>query len=146
MSFFTPTAEEIKDASTGGLPTFKNNEEVSFLINEVSETVKDGNALLIVGTKLVGGENDGRKYSHFIRENATSKGIWISMLKAFFDDATIASGTLTPMSLVGKTMKSTAKLSAKDGKEYTNFYEFSEVGGVPELGQAPVIDASDIPF
>jgi len=148
MNFFKPTEEEMKEASSGGMPDFKNNEEVSFLITEITDKVHNGANLLIVGTKVVGGDHDGKKYPHFIRENAASKGIWISMLKAFFDDATIMSGSLTPTSLVGRVMKSTAKLStAKDGKKYTNFYEFSEVGGVPDVGGSqPSISPDDIPF
>jgi len=147
MSFFKPTADEIKDAQSGGIPEFKHNEEVTFLINEVSEKVKDGESLLVIGTKVVGGEHDDKKFSHFIRENATSKGIWISMLKAFFDETTIMSGTLTPASLVGKKMKSTAKVSAKNDKTYVNFYDFAEAGGAPNLGaETETVNASDIPF
>jgi len=157
-NFFAPTPEDIKEAQNNGRPEFKHNEVVNFLIDEVMEKVDDkGETYLIVGTKVLTGDNEGKKYPFFIRDNAVSKGIFINMLKAFFDDATIAGGQLSPASLVSRMMSSTCKESAgKDGKIYYNFYEFSELGGVPDIGgapatantasQAPAINPADIPF
>lgn len=145
--WFNPTQDEIAQASKGGGVTFKNNEEVTFLIQEVNESVSsDGSPLLIVSCQVIGGDNDGKTFKHWIRNNATSKGIWINMLKAFFDEATMTSGTLTPASLVGKKMKSVCKVSkSTQGKEFYNFYQFEEVGGAPNL--SVVNDsAGDIPF
>lgn len=146
-NFFAPTPDDIKEAQNGGRPEFAHGEVVGFLIDEVSEKVDDkGEKYLIVGTKVTTGDNDGKRHPFFIRSNPTSKGIWINMLKAFYDDATIASGSLTPVSLVGKMLESKASVSAKGDKVYTNFYEFTELGGAPTLGQAPEVSSSDIPF
>ncbi len=143
--FFNPTIDEIKNASKGGGCEFKAGEEVTFLVKEVTEGVNaDGSSLLKVVCQVLSGENKDKPFTHFIRNNATSKGIWINMLKAFFDEATMTSGTLTPMSLVGKQMMSVCKVSKGKDRDFYNFYQFEEVGGAPNL---TVVDqTSDIPF
>lgn len=147
MNFFAPTEAEIKEAQSGGKPTFKHNEEVTFVITGCKEQVdKEGKPLLIVDTLISGGENDGKKFGHFIRNNPTSKGIWINMLSAFYDIETIKSGTLSPASIVGKQLKSTAKESSHNGKTYINFYDFQEASNVPAMGGVPEVQESSIPF
>ena len=145
--WFNPTQDEIKEAESGGRPVFKNGDEYTFLVTEIKESINsDGSPRLDVASQVIGGDNDQKKHTFFIRQNSAGKGMWINMLKAFFDDATITSGTLTPTSLVGKQMKSVCKQSkSKDGtKIYDNFYQFEEAGGAPNLH---VVDqASDIPF
>jgi hypothetical protein len=147
FNFFAPNAEDIKEAGAGGGPTFTNGEVVGFLINEVNEKVDDkGEKLLVVGCQVLTGDNEGKKFSHWIRNNKTSKGIWINMLRAFFDEATMTSGSLTPGSLVGKKMTSPCVINKSGGKEYANFYQFKAEGGVPNLGSTPAVNSSDIPF
>jgi len=148
FNFFKPTEEDINEAQNGGALKFKKDENVGFLIEDVNEKVDEGgDSVLVVGCQVLTGDNEGKKFSHWIRNNKTSKGIWINMLKAFFDDETIMSGTLTPASLISRKMESKCVINTSKGKEYANFYKFKEFGVAPDIGgQTPEVKESDIPF
>ncbi|WP_373092451.1 hypothetical protein [Zhongshania sp.] len=146
MDFFKPTTEEIKEAVTGDRATFKHNEPVVLLVNEVKTREGDDPIKVIVGCKVVGGEQDGKDTALFIRDNAPSKKQWFALLNALFTPEKIVGG-FAPSELVGKKVKTTAKVSAKEGKEFVNFYDFAEEGGAPDLKLASGGDAaSGIPF
>jgi hypothetical protein len=146
--FFKPTEEEIKNSGKGNRPDqaeFANGDKVSMQIKEVKEQLSaDGKSMMIVGTTVVSsGDNQGKEHSIFIRDNATSKGIWINIMKAFFDEAVIKEGNLKPTDFVGKTMTSTAKVREYNGKNYTDFYQFEAHSDVPAL---QAVGSDNIPF
>ena len=147
-NFFKPTKEELKEASSGGIPVFKAGEEVIFLIKEVTEkTQKDGGQLLIVGCTILSGDNANQKYSFFFRNNATSKKILFAILGALFSEEQILSGNLEYIMAVGRQIKSVCKESPKkDGKGvWQNFYDFSEVSSTPDIGGHGITE-DEIPF
>lgn len=148
-SFFTATKEEIKEASSGGIPVFKAGEEVTFLIKEVTEKDVKGEKMLIIGTDVITGDNAGKKYAFFIRNNPTSKQVMFAILGALFTEDQITSGSLQYIMAVGKMVKSICKESPKkDGNGvWQNFYDFTEVSSTPEIGggSAP-LTVDDIPF
>lgn len=149
---FTPSKEELAEATSGGRVPFKANTEYTFMISEVKETTDANNKpRVILGTKIVGGEFDGKEHAFFFDDaRPKSKEIFYGLLGALFDEAQLTSGQVTPASLVSKQVSSTPKMTAKDGKEYANFYVFTEVSGVPAgldaPATAPAQDMSNIPF
>lgn len=146
--WFNPTQDEINEATSGGRPVFKNGEEVEFLVEEINESVSsDGSPVLIISCQVLNGDNKGKTHKHWIRNNGTSKGILINMLKAFYNDETLTSKTLGPGSLIGKKMKSTCSVSkSSQGKEFFNFYQFTALDGAPNLSVVNNASAGDIPF
>jgi hypothetical protein len=147
QDWFNPTQEEINKATGGGYATFKDGEVVSFLVNDINETVSgDGSPVLVINCQVLSGDSEGMFHKHWIRNNATSRGILINMLKAFYDDETMTSKTLGPGSLIGKKLKSTCKVSkSNQGKEFYNFYQFEAIDAAPNLSVVNN-EASDIPF
>jgi ribosomal protein L19 len=151
MSFFQPTEEEIKSASSGDFPKFKSGEEVHFLITEVSESNKDGKDMLVVACEVLNTEHKGKKYKHFIRSNAAGWGIWMSILNTFLTEDQIKAG-IQPSAPIGRKVSSVAKVSAREGKEYVNFYTFAaldtapSIGGAAPVAPAEATQANNIPF
>lgn len=149
INFFQPTEEQIKDATSNGHPTFKHNEEVHFLIKEVNTKPTEMNGqtvdMIIVGCDILNGENAGKTYKHWIRPNQAGVSMWISMLKTFMTDDQIRAG-FSPSAPVGRKVKSIAKITAKNGKEYTNFYDFTALDEAPTLAGGVAVSTSDIPF
>jgi len=133
QNFFQPTEAEIKEAASDGNPVFKNNEPYTFLIKAVDQ--KDDYIQVKCG--IVGGEFDGRAYSHFFRDNAVSKKLWIGLLGAFYTPEEMRAG-IQPAGLLGRKAKSVAKIKG----EYTNFYNFVEATD----GPGSSVSADDVPF
>jgi len=150
MSLFDVTQEELDEAKKGmGNPEFDNGQEVHFTITEVSE--KD--SLTIIGCVVDNTEHQGRTFKHFLRDNPAGKSIAINILKAFFtDEEIITKGANVAFELIGKKVKSVAKVTAKlkDGetKKFCNFYNFTAMDDGINIGGAGVeeVQASDIPF
>ena len=142
-SMFAPTKAELAEASSGGRVPFKANTEYTFIITEVKETTDTNNQpRVILGTKIAGGEFDGKDHSFFFDDaRPKSKEIFYGLLGTLFDEAQLTSGQVTPGSLVSKKIASTPKMTAKEGTEYANFYTFKEVSDVPAG-----LDNSNIPF
>lgn len=145
FNFFQPSADEIKDAQSGGRLEFKHNEEYTFLINGVKEQDGDKGQVLIVEAQVVGGDLDQGKHSFWFRNTKPGKKQWINMLRALFSDEEIQSGSVTPSSIMSKSVKSVAKESLYKDKVYYDFWNFAEAGGVPDMGSATV-STDDIPF
>lgn len=133
MDFFKPTDAEITEAVNGNRAVFNHGDEVTMVIDEIKTKDGDSDVKIIVGCKVVGGEQNGKEVAHFIRDNAPSKKLWFAILNAVFTPEHIRGG-FAPSELVGKTVKSKAEVSAKGDKEYTNFYKFAEVSNVPDMG------------
>ena len=160
MNFFKPTESEIKEASSGGMITFKHGQEVEFMIKEVATKPckakdPDGNEIdsemIILGLDVLNTEHKGKTHKLFIRPNSAGSSQWLNILNTFMTTEEIIEAgkneRLSPSTPVGRQIKSVAKVTAKGGKEYVNFYNFSALGGAPDVGgSTPEISADDIPF
>jgi hypothetical protein len=134
FNFFKPTQEDF-DEALKDVTNLKHNESYSFLITEVKEDVdNEGKPRVILKTSILDTDQKGKNYSFFIRSNPTGKRQWIEILSCFYSHEQIIAG-LSPASLVAKQFSSTCKVTAKDGKEYANFYTFK-----------PTTKTDDIPF
>ena len=144
MSMFAPSKAELAEATSGGRVPFKANTEYTFIISEVKETTDTNNEpRVILGTKIVGGEFDGKEHAFFFDDaRPKSKEVFYKLLLALYDQSLLESGSITPASLVSKKVKSTPKMTAKEGKEYANFYVFTEASDVPDS----VSNIDNIPF
>lgn len=147
MSFFKPTEDEVKNANSGGNPVFKHGDEVHFLVSGVDTKEKDGSEMIIIALEVLNTDQKGMKQKIFIRDNQAGWGIWMSMLSTFLTPEQIAVG-IQPSAPIGRSMKATAKISAREGKEYINFYEFSALDTTPSIGGGADLEVSpsDIPF
>jgi hypothetical protein len=144
MSFFQVTEEEIKNAHKGKKknPEFKHDEKVEFSIKEV----KDKGEMIIIACDVLNTEFKGEEYAFFIKNGiSASRDVLIRILMALFDDTQIKSGQVTPVMLINKRIESVAKVSAKEGRTYCNFYDFKELEGGPAIGGTD-ISSDDIPF
>jgi len=140
MDFLNVTKASIEEARSSGFPEFGDNEKVTFLVEEIKED--SANSLVTVGCKVLTGENEGKRYNHFLRDNQASVKIFINMMAAYFTDGEIAGRTKKITDLIGKKLESVAKKSkpTPSGKIYTNFYDFEAVSDVPAgLAQAEAI-------
>lgn len=143
LDFLTPTKEQITEAQSGGFPEFENNENVTFLIEEIKDGKdKEGNQQGIIAAQIVGGKNDKKKYSFFLRNNQQGMKLYVNMMLTYFTEEQIINKTASAKDLIGKKVESIAKKKDFNGKTYTNFYEFQPVSDVPdELGGQEQVDA-----
>lgn len=142
---FKPTAEEIKEASSGGRVQFKRNENVEFTVLEVDEKKEDnGDTTYIVKVMIDNTDNKGRK--HNIWCNTGKKGgrsQLLGMLRCFMTEDQILAGVNPAIPLVGKRMQCVPKYIG----EYVYWFDWKALGGAPQVsGQGFTPDASDIPF
>jgi hypothetical protein len=149
VDFFKVTQEDIDKASSGDRAQFVHDEEVTFTIREFKEKDVNGSRKLIVDCAVqTNSENklsNGKQYAFFIDDKPHSVKTWVKILRCFFTDEQIAQG-IDPMTLISQQFMSVAKLSVRDDKEYTNFYEFSPVGMEVEVAMAGQAEATDLPF
>jgi hypothetical protein len=146
---FKPTADEIKNAMSGGKPVFKASEEVQFTVLEVDEKkADDGSSVYVINTMIDNTDNAGKKYSVWCR-TATKGGLaqLLSMINCFLTPEQVLEGFEPAMVLVGKRMSCVPKLN----NGYANWYDWKLVDSTPAIGgtepaAAPAFDASDIPF
>lgn len=150
MDFLKVSKDDIEKAKSGGMPTFKENEEVRFLVEEVKRN--EQKQQLIVALQVLSGENKGKKMSQFIDNNEMGQKKYIAMMLAYHTEDDLASGNCKPEDLLGKKLESIAKMKAgtgaNTGKTYTNFYDWKPVSDVPdelaELDEAVETAASNI--
>lgn len=142
MDFFKVTEEDIATATKGSRATFTNNEQVKFTIKELKQKEINGEENLIISCVVTSesATSNGKDHAFFINNRPTNMKSWIKILRCFNTDEQIAKG-VDPMLLIGCSFTSVAKLSAKEGKEYINFFEFKPVkddlvGGVATVQKA----------
>lgn len=147
MNFLNVSAEEIKEAKSGGMPNFKDNEPVRFLVEEAKEDAQ--NEKLIFGMQVIGGEHDGKKMPQYIDNSVMGKKKYIAIMSSYFTEQQLINGEAKPQAMVGKKVDTVAKLGkgkgANAGKTYTNFYTWMPVSDVPDaLGEAVADSISKI--
>ena len=146
MSFFKVTAEEIKDASSGGKVEFKGGQDYTFLVTAINEKEEQGQVFYVFDTKIIGGENDGKKFGHWFRPHKKpSLAAMVSLIQCFYTDEQINAG-FEMTELIGKAVTSQARIAQVGDKKYTNFYSFKEHSDVPNTGAPESVTADDIPF
>jgi hypothetical protein len=142
MDFFKVSAEDIAQATSKDKAVFTDGEKVTFTIKELKEKEINGKNNLIISCAVSSESvtSNGKEHAFFISDSPTSVKTWIKILRCFFTDEQIAQG-VDPLVLVANSFTSTAKMSTKDSKTYTNFYEFSAANdGSPVAGEAAKFD------
>jgi hypothetical protein len=134
FNFFKPTEEDLNEAMKD-VVALKHNEEYHFIITEIKEDVdNEGKPRVVVKSSILNTDQKGKNYSLFIRSNPTGKRQWIELLSCWYTQEQIMAG-LAPSSLIAKQFSSVCKVTAKEGKEYANFYTFRSLasGGADEV-------------
>lgn len=138
--FFQPTEEEIKKASENGKVPFKDKEKYVFMFENIKEKSEENK--MIVETKIIGGEFDGRKHSFWFRtDNEYDRATLLSITDNFINRGELATKGFQFSSTIGSQFESQAKIG-KTG--YTNFYTFKKLDSAPSVGGVDV--SSDVPF
>lgn len=134
MSLFNITAEDIKNAESSIKElVFTDKEEVVFCVEEVKEgTDKNGKPYVKVNSNIIKGEKSGKKHGFFF--GANSQKSLVKLLLAVTTSEDLISKRFTPDMLVGEVIKTEARITSKDGREYLNFWDFSKYSEAPEFG------------
>lgn len=141
MDFFKVTQEDIN--AVGGQIKWKGGEQPTLTITDLKERDVNGQKNLVVECVVSNCEPfNGQSHSYFINDKAGSKRAWIDLLRTFFDEAKIISGTLTPVDLRGKQFLAIVKKRTFEGKEYSDVKPLKEVSSVPTLDGASSIPAN----
>lgn len=134
MSLFNITADDIKNAeSTIANLVFVDKEEVVFCVEEVKEgTDKNGKPYARVNVNIIKGPKSGLKHGFFFG-HSQQKSL-VKLLLAVTTSEELVSKRFTPDMLVGEVIKTEARISNKDGREYLNFWDFSKHSDAPDFG------------
>jgi len=128
-SMFKVSKEDVDNAKKSGFVEFKTGDTPVFLIEEIKEETEKDKERIIIGCSIIGGEHDGRKYSHFIY--ASNKKFFVQVLGCFFTEEEIMS-EFNIEDIIGQQFTGTVKLNDYKGKTYTNFNSLTAVSNVPE--------------
>lgn len=137
MDFFKVTEQDIAAAS-GKIP-WKGGELPTLTITAIKEKEINGEKALLVECMVSNCDPfNGLQHTYFINKKPSSTKEWISILRLFFDDIKIASGTLSPVDLQGKKFVAAVKKRAYEGKEFTNLAPIKALSDVPETGSGSI--------
>ena len=133
MSLFNITAEDIKDAESSiANLVFVDKEEVIFCVEEVKEGQdKNGKPYVKIQSNIIKGAKSGLKHSFFFGHSQQRS--LVKLLLAVTTSEDLVSKRFTPDMLVGEVIRTEAKISNKDGREYLNFWDFSKYSEAPDF-------------
>lgn len=133
MSLFNITAEDIKNAeSTIANLVFADKEEVVCCIEEVKEGQdKNGKPYVRVNVNIIKGPKSGLKHGFFFGHNQQKS--LVKLLLAVTTSEELVSKRFTPDMMVGEVIKTEARITNKDGREYLNFWDFSKYTEAPDF-------------
>ncbi len=136
MDFFKVTEEDLK--AVGGRINWKGGEQPTLTVADLKEKDINGEKALLVECVVSNCEPyNGQTHTYFINSKPASRRDWISLLRVFFDEAKIISGSLTPVDLRGKQFTAIVKKREYDGKTFFDVKPLKEVSSVPsELGSS----------